>query len=155
MLEHVEKWATREAKKKINKAENWKGTETLGEGVYWSQNMWSYKVIYYISTFISARESRLIKRTKLKDIQACSRESVKEALMTRLAEALFFLQALHIVLHGKSLTYIWAPQIHTDTHTWTPIHMQRDSSKIKMQKQLNASHNSADSANMTAGLWLF
>lgn len=137
MYWRFKKWATREAERKINKAEKWKGMETVWERQGWSQNMWSCKVIYYFSTFISTREGPVIRMTELKDIQACSRKSVKGTLMTAT-------NSLSIPgLAYRSAQKAFPCNAHTPVLAY--ICTSWDSSVcIKIQKQLHASHNSAE-----------
>lgn len=100
--------------------------------------MQSCEVIYYISTFISARESQVIRRTKLKDIQACSRVSRRNSDDQTCTDSLSTPG-----LADYSAWKAFHARIYTHTPVLAYIFTDGDSSDIKMQKQLNASHNSA------------
>lgn len=60
----------------------------------------------------------------MKDIQACSRESVKGTLATRPAQTLSVFQAKHTVLHGKPFMHIYAPHTHTHLDLQTHAHKE-------------------------------
>lgn len=84
-----------------------------------AKHMWSCKVVYYISTFISARESGVIRRTKLKDIQAWSRVTKRNTDEQTGTNSLSQYSGFSILFYMESLSCTYMHCTHTHARLYS------------------------------------